>query len=395
MKTEREKPLILVVTHPESDYGASMLFESLSMQDEFDIVEYPFKPTYHGYAHKYARHWLKDSPIGETGRHAWQTPLRANMLLYKGTQYEQYELAGPEVPVEVPLFDEAVEQSIRMLLDCGRIAYIIMESRRKCVIEFMSRNADAIGRSNAKLIQCCAEDYTDILPFTELPRDLSLYLKREYSRMFGQGKTEQRINGNRTLVAAFPFCATLGMMEMADNALDPNLRTRTDRHIDTALLCGNTFPIRVDVAQAINAMSEREGINASVFVSGDVPADFAKHHRFNGLLPWNEYFYEHANSKCGIAPRGFGYDTVRRWEIALVTTLCAERLEIMIPNDYTHGVNCLEWRNPGECCAKIRQFLDLPESTQNEITTNCINHTREFHSTAARARRLFEILGGL
>lgn len=392
MNHKKEKPIILVITHPESDYGASMLFEALSLQDEFDVIEYPFKPTYHGYGHRYVRHWLPGSPIGETGRHAWQTPIAANALLYEGTQYGEYLLGHWQGTLELPLFDDVVERSITTLLDCGRVAYIVMESRRRCVVEFMSRNADAIGRSGARLIQYCSEDYTEILPFNEGPRALSLYLKREYPRIFGDGKTEQWLNGKKTMVAAFPFCATRGMMEMADNALDPKLRTNTERDIDAALLCGNTFPIRNEVGNALNEMAKNEGLKTALFVSGDAPQDYENHRLYDGLLPWNEYFYTHANSKCGIAPRGWGQDTVRRWEIALVTTLCAQRLDIMIPNDYTHGVNCLEWNNAGECCAKVRQLIQLPESARNEITNACIQHTREFHSTTARAKRLFSLL---
>lgn len=85
---------------------------------------------------------------------------------------------------------------------------------------------------------------------------------------------------------------------------------------------------------------------------------------------------------------GFGYDTVRYWEIpAHGAMLLAERKPIVIPHDFVHGESCVHFQAADDLLASLRHYLEHPDEAA-VIARRGWEHLRAHHTSAQRARHL-------
>lgn len=85
---------------------------------------------------------------------------------------------------------------------------------------------------------------------------------------------------------------------------------------------------------------------------------------------------------------GFGYDTVRYWEIpAHGAMLLAEKKPIHIPHDFKHGESCIHFHTAQDLVESVRHYLDHPEEAAS-IAQRGWQHLRTHHTSRQRARHL-------
>lgn len=93
-------------------------------------------------------------------------------------------------------------------------------------------------------------------------------------------------------------------------------------------------------------------------------------------------------SRIGISAAGAGWDCARYWEIlAAGAMLFTQALDIVIPNPFTDGVNCVTFSNFAEFEERLAHYMSRPELCL-EIAARGQAHYLEHHTTRARAQYL-------
>jgi len=118
--------------------------------------------------------------------------------------------------------------------------------------------------------------------------------------------------------------------------------------------------------------------------------DYLKAHL---AYPWDRVYsqeeYKRAltQAKIGLSFFGFGFDTVRYWELAAHgCMLLAERPLIRIPFDFIDGQSAVFFNDLPELEHQLAYYLARPiEAT--EIAQAGHAHFRRYHTTSARARQ--------
>lgn len=105
-----------------------------------------------------------------------------------------------------------------------------------------------------------------------------------------------------------------------------------------------------------------------------------------------EYSRALSSSAIGLNIFGFGFDTVRYWEIpAHGALLLAERVPIHIPYNFVDGESAVFFDDLPELEEKLRHYLQHPEEAA-QIARRGHEHLLRHHTSAARAR---QVLGHL
>jgi len=101
-----------------------------------------------------------------------------------------------------------------------------------------------------------------------------------------------------------------------------------------------------------------------------------------------EYVQALRASQIGINMFGFGYDTVRYWEVpAHGSMLLSERLPIRIPHNFRDGESAVFFDDANELEERLTYFLAHPEETAAIAAAGHV-HLKEHHTASARARQL-------
>ena len=103
------------------------------------------------------------------------------------------------------------------------------------------------------------------------------------------------------------------------------------------------------------------------------------------------YFEELKRCKITINIQGNGWDTLRFWEVpALSTFMLSQKLDIVIPNDFTDGENiALFSKDLSDMLEKIDYYLEN-ESERENIANKSFQHLTKFHTDIARAKYIIE-----
>ena len=93
------------------------------------------------------------------------------------------------------------------------------------------------------------------------------------------------------------------------------------------------------------------------------------------------------SSLIGLSFFGYGFDTVRYWELpANGVMLMAERLPIQIPNNFVDGESAVFFDTVAEMEEKLEYYLKKPEAAR-QIAIKGHEHYLKYHTSTARARR--------
>jgi hypothetical protein len=107
-----------------------------------------------------------------------------------------------------------------------------------------------------------------------------------------------------------------------------------------------------------------------------------------GDYPQSTYLQMIGRSQVGLCLFGYGFDTVRYWELpAHGALLLAERLPIRIPHPFIDGETAVHFDGSGELLRQYDALLHDPDRVR-EIARAGTAHARRHHSSSARARQL-------
>jgi hypothetical protein len=320
---------VLYLEHPEADFLAAIVYMGLCQElGPENVVDYPYKRSYHGEVHRYRTPYEFEPPdkMGETGPFDW-------MEAQPAREWTREEVVS------------------RM----AEFSLIILASPRRYNTAALEDLIGAVGRDRMPpIVLVDGEDYTDIR--TDLVDRFrpNVYFKREL------------------LPNSYSGCR-LEPFALASPLLNPVKEVEKD--IDVLFLGGNTWAARGEACAALaNAFGKR-------FVGG-----------VSGHIPHSEYMTMLARAKIAVSVRGFGYDTLRVWEIPSCpgTLLVADRLPILRPAPLIDRKHALYFTSPEELVEVVRSALE-DEPWRARIARAGNDHWREHHTARARARLLLDI----
>ena len=320
---------VLYLDHPEADFLAAIVYMGLCLElGPENVVDYPYKLSYHGEIHRYPTPYDFEPPdkIGVTGPFDW-------MVAQPGREWSRDEIIA------------------RM----GEFSLVILASPRKYNIAALGDLIGAVGRERMPpIVLMDGEDYTDIR--TELVERFrpSVYFKRE---LLPNSYSGCRLE---PFALASPLLAPVEPME---------------KDIDVLFLGGNTWAAR---GVACDALAKAFGDR---FVGG-----------VKGHIPHSEYMKTLARSKIAVSVRGFGHDTLRVWEIPSCpgTLLVADRLPILRPFPLLDREHALYFTTPEELVEAVRCALE-DEPWRARLAKAGNEHWQKHHTARARARLLLDI----
>ena len=322
----------LMLTHAEACYGSNYLWNGLNIVlGEGNVYDYSEKPGYHGKPHNNVDIPEQNIFNGSVSITPWMPAYKEHGIDTKG---------------------------IIFLLKNDFFDFIVVESGRLHAMRRWDEIKDYRGR--AKVILHDGEDFST--PNTDAIQSIKpdVYLKRELLKSFPNGFTE-----NGMLVLPFPFSCPDQLVPTTD---------RTEFDYNVCFCCGNTYPLRGEMALALHELP-------GVFVANNGGTNFID------LLPFFDYIEMLRRSRFGVSVRGFGWDTCRYWETAVNTGLIADELGIHIPNPFQNGKNCLVYDNI-ECAVDISQFVSVGH--YSDIRQAGMTHARKHHLNSARVKWLLE-----
>ncbi len=108
----------------------------------------------------------------------------------------------------------------------------------------------------------------------------------------------------------------------------------------------------------------------------------------NRSYPQEEYAQALLDSRIGLNIFGFGFDTVRYWEVpAHGCMLLSEHLPIRVPHNFRDGESAVFFDDLPELEAKVAHYLDHPEEAQ-AIAQAGRDHLLKHHTGSARAAQM-------
>ena len=109
--------------------------------------------------------------------------------------------------------------------------------------------------------------------------------------------------------------------------------------------------------------------------------------KFDTAYRQEEYARVLLQSRIGLNLFGFGFDTVRYWELAAHgCMLLAERLPIRIPHNFRDGESAVFFDDMKDLEEKLDHYLKHPEESAR-IAEAGYAHFKRFHTSSARARQ--------
>lgn len=322
---------VLFLNHPEADYGEYFLYnglcEVLGAENVWDV---PYKRSYHGEVHHYAGYQSHDE----------SAPVAA--LSGRGP-------AGVTAPFEFAKTRPGVERSGGEVLDaCRTNAFdlVVVGSPRVEAVRQLKRLRPELHTD--RIVMHDGEDYPDVWgQYAHM--GVRLYLKRELLPGHGQ-LTAMRVK-------PFPFsCPIEGLS--------------CDKTLDVLCAVGDSNPVRAAAKATVQAVA-----GANVLC---------------GHWGWSRYIELIALSKIAVAPRGFGQDTVRRWEIpAFDTLLMCERLDLVEDRPLRDGEHCVYYSGMDDLRDKLIGWLARDEDRQRVAAAGRAFVT-EHHTNRARAQRMLD-----
>lgn len=111
-------------------------------------------------------------------------------------------------------------------------------------------------------------------------------------------------------------------------------------------------------------------------------------HTLEGNYPQSAYLEMIGRSEIGLCLFGYGFDTVRYWELpAHGAMLLAERLPLRIPHPFVDGETALHFDGVQELLTHFEALADDPARAR-AIAAAGHQHARRHHTGSARARQL-------
>lgn len=117
--------------------------------------------------------------------------------------------------------------------------------------------------------------------------------------------------------------------------------------------------------------------------------------RFDSAIPPEDYAQRLLSARIGLSCFGFGFDTVRYWELpAYGCMLLSEEPPIHIPHNFTHEENAVFFQDLTDLEEKVQHYLKNPQEADH-IAKAGYHHLKQHHTASARARQLLNHIAAL
>ena len=338
---------VLFLTHPELDHLEYHIFDGLCrvLGDE-NVITYPLKKIYYGE--------VADDYILDTGDRGYTAP--------------------PEYILPRKLIHLDLDEIIATIDDFD---FVISSPRT------YARKALKVLRPHITqpLALLDGEDGDGILWNFVNEFKPDIYFKREYLRD----------NESMYLVLDIPIvpCPFAAVDNTAPKIDD------TQKEYSVFSVHGNTHKMREEVTKLLLEMNIPKSyiwINADFYFSKFNPYTEEERERIT-RLGYYEYLKMIAKSKIGVSVRGWGRDTLRRFEIPLYETLLfTHDIGIETPHPFVDGKTCVMFKNDlSDLKEKLEYYLE-DENERIRIARGGHKHLLKYHTTEKRARYLLETL---
>lgn len=252
----------------------------------------------------------------------------------------------------------------------GFFDLVVVESARGRAMKAWGELKGAIRDWNLPILLHDGEDYANFnfAALDEIRPDV--YAKRELTK----NNPSVDILG-KTLIVPCPFSAPDRLADLP--------ASEESFPIDAVFLCGDTDPLRRQVADALI----QSGMTCLVTIQGDVNRNLG----VSGPLGWQDYIEVLRTARVGVSVRGAGWDTCRYWETAAITGLIADELGIHIPHPFEDGETALLFHTASGAADRVRWAKENP-SDYAIIRQRGIEHARKHHLNSCRAQQMIDHL---
>lgn len=340
---------VLYIDHAEADFLAAQVYLGLCQELGPDnVVDFPFKRSYHGQLHEYPSVYNRDP--GSSLWQTWQVTDKGN--IGKTTPFAWMQSQPGKEWTE----DEVVS-------NLRKFDVVVLASPRQYNSAALSALIARVGRENLpRLVMMDGEDYTDIRWDFIATFKPAIYFKRELvhnpSDVFSQHKS--RVDGS-TQIKPFPFASPLPVV------------ARKQKDIDILFLGGGTWGGRNEACDALRREFGDRFVGG-VGVHYDYPA----------------YLDALNRAKIAVCVRGFGFDTLRFWEIpSFETMMVSDRIPLVKPYPFQDGIHIAYFDNTSHLVDTVRHYLSN-DAGREQIAKAGNEWLRKHHTARARARQLLE-----
>lgn len=335
-------PRVLFLTHPELDHLEYHIFDGLCrICGDENIVSYPLKRICYGE--------VADDYVLDSGQKGFTSP-------------PEYIL--PRKKVEMSLED--------IITNIDDFDFVI-SSPRTYATEALKVLRSYITQPLAILD---GEDFDDLRWDIIEEFKPNIYFKREYVR---DKSNTYALAGIPVLPC--PFAAV-------DNT-KPDINN-DEKEISVFSVHGNTHPMRVSVTELLCKMNIPDNfvyidINDYTCTWDIEPSQIIS---LSGTrLQYQNYLEKIAKSKISVSVRGWGRDSLRRFEIPLYETLLfTHDIGTVIPYPFEDGKTCVMFKNDlSDFKEKLEYYLE-DENERIRIAKAGNKHLYKYHTTEARAK---------
>jgi len=350
----------LVLTHPYCDYGGSLLFGGLcNVLGEVNVCDYPYKPSYHGFAHEFVDY--------ADNKHT----------IYPYLWMDWHSSIYPRGSSDADKFEV-----VRDLLSRGEFDFVVLESLRSGVLEAYTALGEEIRRSGVPVVLHDGADMPDVFidEFGKQyePSQFSLVLKRE---MWKERYAGPRVKIHGVPVVGFPLSCPTDLNRLGKLGVKGGPKYA---QLDFSFIMRRNHQDRQDVRDALRCF--KEGFAHLCLIEADEIAS-----------GWHNFMYITSDSAFGVNARGFGLDTLRAWEIPVCTVLLSDTVGIhyeypMIPDQHFKQYN-----SPAECLKIVRHFWEPHTRMDRKVELHDLyirgrDFVLKYHTHTARARYLISLL---
>ena len=339
---------VLFCDHPESDYLAAMLHLGLcQVLGPENVVDYPYKRSYHGETHRYPSVYATDP--GSSEHRKWlagETPM------------------GVTSPFDWYTAQPAREWSRQEVIDnLHGFELVVLASPRKNNGEALDDLIRARGRHEVnRLAFVDGEDYAEIrwdvierfAPEVCFKRELVPGVRTLYP-------AQEATMRNRVRFEPLPFGYPGGRLPAA-----------AERDVDVVMLSSGSRP---------GGLGEWEAAVRRVTSSV-----------VTGRISRADYLATLARAKIIVVPRGHGWDTLRLWESLACegAMVLVERSPRLMPDAPVDGLQWVSFASADELSAAVRSYLLNTEGAREIVARNGNALLWAKHTVRARAEFLLE-----
>ncbi len=346
---------ILILAHPEMDHLAYMMYDGLyKVLGNTGVYIYPYVKHYQGQGQVDDWYILDDGKKGYT--------VAPGYISKHDTP--QKSLEGLVREVDIKSYD---------------IIYI--SSGRTYAIKALDQIVSAFGIENLPpLVFSEGEDYQDISTIERI--------KQKYNPVacFKRELLPQDLEKRKDLYPLYP----LPFAAITDNIPPDN----PNKDIDVFVLFGNTNQLRENIVKTIGSshLPQKYKIHVGIdrFSNEPEKVPWQDQTRFTipPMMPYRIYMELMSRAKINIIARGWGYDSLRRFEAPLFSGIVlSDILPIITPNPFIDNQHIIYYNheNIGELVGRI-EYLLAADNERKRIGEAGRNHCLQYHTTEARAR---------